>query len=88
MNVREESIATIIQGQTRKEEVFLALGEPDEVAPDGSRLVYRWVKVKAIWAAGSHYGASGGEIPREYQLIITFDERGVVAHREIQARWM
>ena len=87
-NVRDETTTAIIPGQTTKEDLFLALGEPDEVSPDGSRLVYRWVKVKAIWAAGSHYGGGGGgEIPKEYQHIITFDGCGVVAHRESQSRW-
>src|SRR3972149_9007307 len=61
-NVREETTITIIPGQTTKEDIFLALGEPDEVSPDGSRLVYHWTKVKAIWivvAAGAGRGGGG-----------------------------
>ena len=82
-------MTTIIPGQTTKENVFLALGEPDEVSPDGSRLVYRWTKVKAIWIAAGPYGGGGsGRIPRKYQLIIIFDGRGVVVHREFQSRWL
>ena len=87
-NVREETTLTIIPGQTTKEDIFLALGEPDEVSPDGRQLVYHWTKVKAIWIAVSPKGAGSMEFPREYQLIITFDERGAVMHREFQSRWL
>jgi len=79
-------MTTIIPGQTTKEDVFLALGEPDEVSPDGSRLVYRWTKVKAIVIIAMPGGGGGAEIPKKYQLIITFDGRGVVVHREFQSR--
>ena len=84
-NIREETTTTINPGHTTKEDVFLALGEPDETSPDGSCLVYRWTKVKAIVGA---YGGGGVELMKEYNLIITFDERGVVVHREFQSRWL
>lgn len=87
-NIREETTTTITPGYTTKKDVFLALGEPDEVSTDGDRLVYRWAKVKVIWAVGSPYGGGGGgEISKEYNLMITFDGRGVVAHREFQSGW-
>lgn len=54
-NVQEETVATINPGQTTKEDVYLALGEPDEVSPDGGQMVYYWTKVKAVVAAAGPY---------------------------------
>jgi outer membrane protein assembly factor BamE (lipoprotein component of BamABCDE complex) len=81
-NVREETIATINPGQTTKEDVFLALGEPDAVLSDG--LVYHWSKIKAV--VGFAYSHDKMLI-KEYYLFITFDERGVVMHREVRSWW-
>jgi outer membrane protein assembly factor BamE (lipoprotein component of BamABCDE complex) len=76
-NVREETALMIIPGQTTRGEVFLVLGEPDQYLLDGSRVVYNWAKVKAL-----HPYAP--ESVQKSSLIITFDERGVVAQREVQ----
>lgn len=84
MNVREETVATINPGQTTKEDVYLALGEPDEVSPDGGQMVYHWTKVKAFML---EYAGLPSALKKKYSLIITFDERGVVIHREVQSRW-
>ena len=81
-NVREETTTTIIPGQTTKQDVFLTLGEPDEASPDGSRLVYRWIKVKALVFGP---GPGGTTLVKWYFLAITFDERGVVSHREVHS---
>ena len=78
----EETKQTIIPGHTTKEEVFLALGEPDEVSPDGSSFVYRWAKVKLL-IVGPSYGGPV-EMGKKYKLIITFDEHRVVTQREVQ----
>ena len=64
-NVREETTTTIIPGQTTKVDIFLALGEPDEVSPDGSRLVYRWTKVKVIVAVA---GPGGGDQTEDREI--------------------
>ena len=80
-NVREETAQMIIPGQTTKEEVYFALGAPDEVSPDGSRVVYNWAKVKALVGVG--LGATS-EAVQKSSLIITFNERGVVVQREVQ----
>jgi len=88
-NVREETTTTIIPGQTTKQDVFLGLGEPDEASPDGSRLVYRWIKVKAIVHWPCFFpGCVGGssKFVKWYALIITFDEPGLVLHREVHSK--
>ena len=79
-NVSEETALTLIPGQTTKQEVFLALGEPDEVSLDGKTLAYRWAKVKLLIVG--YYGAL--PVGKKYKLLITFDERGVVTQREVQ----
>jgi hypothetical protein len=84
-NVDEAAAKVIIPGQTTKEEVVLMLGGPDEISPDGSSLVYRWAKVKFLLLP--MFYAPLPEIPKvqkQYQLLITFDEQGVVTQREVQ----
>ncbi len=81
-NVREEMALMIIPNQTTKEEIFLALGAPDEVSPDGSQSVYSWEKIKALIAIAQY--APPGEVIQKSSLLITFDERGVVVQREVQ----
>ena len=82
-NVSEEIALTIIPGQTTKQEVFLALGEPDEVSPDGRTLVYRWAKVKLLLIPVFGPGPIG-TTGKKYELVITFDERGVVEKQEVK----
>ncbi len=82
-NVREETTTTINPGHTTKEDVFLALGEPDEVSRDGRQLIYRWTITKAF--VGTFLSPMDA-LNTEYSLIITFDERGMVIHREIESR--
>ena len=79
-NVNEETALTIIPGQTTKQEVFLALGEPDEVSPDGKTLAYRWAKVKLLLL----FGRGALPVGKKYKLLITFDEHGVITQREVQ----
>lgn len=81
-NVSEETALTIIPGHTTKEEVFLALGEPDEVSPDGNSFAYHWAKVKFLLLPAMSYTAL--PVGKKYKLLITFDEHGVVTQREVQ----
>jgi len=61
----------------------LKLGEPDSATEDGSQLVYQWAKVKGFWMMGIGNMASSGKDRRIYNLVITFDRRGVVINREL-----
>jgi outer membrane protein assembly factor BamE (lipoprotein component of BamABCDE complex) len=74
-------------GATTKRDVLLMLGEPEYAAPDGKVLRYDWQKVKAIWAAGAYYSGAMGAVEREYSLELTFDERNVLAKREVLKHW-
>ncbi len=79
-NVTETTAELIVTGKTTKEDVLLSLGEPDEVSHDENTFTYSWTKVKAIWAVGgTHGGAAGGTIGRHYNLVIDFDNNGVVS---------
>ena len=86
---REESAVavspTITPGQTTKDDILLALGEPDEISPDGSHLVYRWQKVKFLLG----FGPAPAPLPlgKNYWLIVTFDQNGVVTGHEITQDW-
>jgi outer membrane protein assembly factor BamE (lipoprotein component of BamABCDE complex) len=84
-NVDEAAAKVIIPGQTTKEEVVLLLGGPDEISPDGSSLIYHWAKVKFLLLP--MFYAPLPEIPKvqkQYRLVVTFDEHGVVTQREVQ----
>jgi hypothetical protein len=89
-SIREETVVTfipsIIPGHTTKDEVFLALGEPDEVSPDENRLVYRWRKLKfAALITGLPPTASADVTAEEkYRLVLTFDERGRVLQKKVE----
>jgi hypothetical protein len=83
-NVSEETALTIIPGHMTKEEVYLALGAPDEVSPDRRTLTYRWAKVRLLVLGGSGRAGGFAELGKKYKLIISFDERGMVTQREVQ----
>jgi outer membrane protein assembly factor BamE (lipoprotein component of BamABCDE complex) len=73
-------------GSTDKEEVLLQLGEPDGIWQDERYFLYRWVSVTGGYlicvAADPYGGGSGGLIAplkrKRYDLLIEFDDKGVV----------
>lgn len=82
-NVDEATAQIIIPGQTTKREVLLMLGAPDEVSPDGRSIVYHWAKVRFLLFFMFGYGANL-PLEKQYHLLVTFDERGVVTQREVK----
>ena len=74
-NIADETADKIIPGETTKEDVFLMLGEPDLVSPDGNTLSYNWEKVEEllIFVSGGTYEMKAGNF-----LVITFNKEGVV----------
>lgn len=85
-NVSKETIDRIVIGVTTKEDVRLALGEPDFISMDEACLGYSWSKVKLLWMAAAGYNATGGAIARDYRLTIPFDEKNVVVEKQFTAR--
>jgi hypothetical protein len=65
-------------GKSTREEVLSQLGAPDEISPDGSRLIYRWRKVVAEMALLK----SSFPLLSSYSLEIVCDAQGVVSRCE------
>ena len=76
------TLPSIIPGQTTKEEVILALGEPD--AFYGNQLFYTWRKFKFLFFLAGGYAAKGATAHKKCTLIITFDDSGVVVEQKLE----
>jgi outer membrane protein assembly factor BamE (lipoprotein component of BamABCDE complex) len=80
------TLPSIVPGQTTKEEVLLALGEPD--AFYGNQFFYSWRKFKFLLILPpAGYFPAGATAHKKSTLVITFDERGVVSEQKIEGDW-
>ena len=86
-NVTLKSTNALHLGATTREDVLLALGEPDFVSEDGRRFGYLWTKVKAIWIVASTSGGGGGEITKSYLIETSFDQSNRVADVRLLKEW-
>ena len=86
-NLNTKTGSKLQPGVTTKEDVFLLLGEPDQVSEDGQRLGYAWSKVKAIWIVASYGGGAGGEAEKSYLLLISFDASNRVSRASLVKQW-
>jgi hypothetical protein len=87
-NVTAESTNALRLQATTREEILLALGEPDFASEDGRRFGYLWTKVKAIWVVASYGGAgAGGEITRSYLLETSFDPSNRLSDVRLLKQW-
>jgi hypothetical protein len=86
-NITMEATNVLCTGVTTREEVLLALGEPDFVSEDGQRFGYLWTKVKAIWAVASYGPGAGGEFTRSYLIETAFDRSNRVSDVRLQQKW-
>ena len=85
--IKDDSLAFIETGSTYRQDVLLRLGEPDVVSADETMLVYRWRTVHGIWrvaavateARGEPLNESGYINEDRYDLVLEFDDRGLVA---------
>jgi hypothetical protein len=79
-NVGRHTSEQFVPGQTTREDVIVALGEPDAVSRDERQLAYRSEKVVALWivagAADGAGGATGGTIYRNHFYVFEFDPPG------------
>ena len=84
-NLTEETATRFAPGSATIDDVVLALGEPDDAAPDATRLTYLWERVYmhffwgwAIPAADATVGQGWERTSSHaHSLSMTFDERGV-----------
>jgi hypothetical protein len=86
-NVNTQTGDSLQPDVTTKEEVFLALGEPDFVSEDGQRLGYAWTKVKAVIIWGSYGGGGGEELKRSYILDVSFGSSNRVSQVRVLKDW-
>jgi outer membrane protein assembly factor BamE (lipoprotein component of BamABCDE complex) len=63
-------------GMATREDVVLALGEPDAVSWDECQLAYRSEKVVGFWMFGGYGGGDAGAIYKDHFYFFEFDPRG------------
>jgi len=84
-NINKKTPNQFESGKTTRAEVVMALGEPDAVSPDESKLAYRSEKVCGLWFVGGYGSAAGGTITKDRCLIAEFDPQGVLVKVERSA---
>ncbi|HVN42025.1 MAG TPA: hypothetical protein VMT50_04525 [Steroidobacteraceae bacterium] len=88
-NVSDTTGKALQPGITTLEDVFLQLGEPDYVSPDGRRLGYAWTKVQALLIVVT-YGspAPSAELGKTSLLEVSFDSEGRVEASRVISKGM
>lgn len=86
----DENILQFIRADTTtKEEILLKLGEPEFTWQDERKFLYHWTMVRGYiaWAIGGGYTGSVGihQIPRDYLLLVEFDENNIIKRYEIKS---
>lgn len=91
--IEQETLASIRDGATTREEVLVRLGEPDVVMRNERLFAYHWVTSTGyLFVApvpGGPYGGGGGgyEGPlwqTRYLALVEFDEQGIVKRHEVK----
>ena len=86
-----EDVTSLENGKTSREEVLLKFGEPSLVLNNQKTLVYRWTV-----SAGGYIGVVvmpmaaapvGGDITKDYLVILEFDGEGRLVRFERSGRW-
>ena len=75
-NVNQHAQEQFVPGKTTREDVIVALGEPDAVSMDEHHLAYRSEKVVALWIVGGGYSTTGGTIYKNRFCVFEFDSQG------------
>ena len=64
-------------GVTPRQDIILALGEPDAVSWDERQMAYRSEKVVALWLVfGGYSGSDAGTIYKNHFYVFEFDPQG------------
>ena len=76
-NVDRHTPEQFTPGVTTRQDVIMALGEPDAVSWDECQLAYRSEKVVGLWMLfGGYAGGDAGTIYKEQFYVFEFDPRG------------
>jgi outer membrane protein assembly factor BamE (lipoprotein component of BamABCDE complex) len=88
--VSEEQLVFLTPGVTTQREVVERLGQPDAIWEEARLYAYDWVMRQGIllWAIGGGYSGAAGmmDLPRNYQLLIRFDDEDRVQRFERAVR--
>jgi len=75
--ISKEDISVITPVLSTKDDVLKKFDEPDviwEIGDQESVFVYKWERLRAVWAIAGGYSATGGGISSDEALLILFDE--------------
>lgn len=86
-NINKKTPKQFEPGKTTRAEVVMALGEPDAISPDESKLAYRSEKVCGLWFVGGYYSGTGGTITKDRYLLVEFDAQGVLRKAGQSSTW-
>lgn len=76
-NVVQHTQEQFVPGVTTRQDIIMALGEPDAVSWDERQLAYRSEKVVGLWILfGGYAGGDAGTIYSEHFYVFEFDPRG------------
>ncbi len=85
--IGEESLGFLEVGSTKREEVLLTLGLPEYTQDHERAFVYKWDTASGWVVAGAHIGGAGASkysSYKTYQLLIEFDDIGILKGFEIK----
>jgi len=83
-NVSEETEAKLVVGVTTKEDVLLALGQPDLVMSDSVTFIYTWEKIKGVGISLVPLPNALGapiDFQKDFQLRLKFDENDILVEK-------
>jgi hypothetical protein len=63
-------------GVTTRQDIIMALGEPDAVSWDECQMAYRSEKIVGLWMFGGYGGGDAGTIYKDHFYFFEFDLRG------------
>lgn len=81
-NIAVNGLDWIQPGRTTQVEVFLKLGEPDQLSADGRKAAYRWQKVRGYLLIGVPGSGGTEEWLKSHYLVVECDSLGVVTHTQ------
>ena len=79
--ISEEDISIITPDLSTEDDVLKKFYEPDVIWEIGEQervFVYKWERLRAVWAIAGGYTATGGGISTDEALLILFDATGHV----------
>jgi len=74
--IEESDMVFLESTKTTREDILLRFGEPDLILNQDRILIYHWTVSHGYWFAGGGYSAVGGPIPKDYLIMLEFDEQG------------